>query len=474
MCRFCNSVFTTPNVVNFIKDFVPPTTSTRTIKGIAVWAADTDGASRMTMDTDSTRTKQKAVDVPSSGCGKSGQTTKLSTLGQTVEFTIKSPVPLAVGQFIFWEDNTAKNFQTQVANAANFPTNSVSCTCGSYTWAATMKKVSATQLSVVMPAAAVGATSQVICAAGDVSCKVREWSQGSTAVTAMTATCYACDNGGAACTKTKSTTTDNTANDLGVAKNVAGVTFTFTQNGAAATTPDVLKVRDVKYQPHTKAAIGRFYYKPSTAMPLYATSTIAYTFGSQTFGSGAICQVMTSSGTAPSGTTSDLVRTCAISGSVVTVTMAKDSTANFHVQIVGMNAWAATAGTVTGTVSNFGNAVQTAGTASATNVHTALSVVGTTATSCNDVSAVTTTVTLARSLVNVMDVGMLAFTITPQAYDWGVNDYAFISFPTYYNPNVGDMLRCSLYDTKTKADSERLYCAMAWDYTLQVWGPATA
>lgn len=210
-------------------------------------------------------------------------------------------------------------------------------------------------------------------------------------------------------------------------------------------------------------------------MALYATSTIAYTFGSQAFGTGAICQVFTSSGTAPSTTASDLVNACVISGSVVTVTMAKDGAASFHVQIVGIvTGWGAVAGTVTGTVTNFGNAVQTAGTASNTNVHTALSVVGTAATNCNDVSTVATTVTLARSLVNVMDVGMMAFTITPKKYDWDVNSYAFISFPTYYNPNIGDMMRCSLYDATKKADIERLYCATAWDYTLQVWGPATA
>jgi len=39
---------------------------------------------------------------------------------------------------------------------------------------------------------------------------------------------------------------------------------------------------------------------------------------------------------------------------------------------------------------------------------------------------------------------------------------------------IGDMMRCSLYDSTAAADGERLYCAVAWDYTLQVWGPATA
>lgn len=34
---------------------------------------------------------------------------------------------------------------------------------------------------------------------------------------------------------------------------------------------------------------------------------------------------------------SDLVNKCAISGSAVTVTMAKDGSANFHVVVVGMD-----------------------------------------------------------------------------------------------------------------------------------------
>jgi len=101
-------------------------------------------------------------------------------------------------------------------------------------------------------------------------------------------------------------------------------------------------------------------------------------------------------------------------------------------------------------------------------------IVGTTTTSSNDVSAVLTKAVVTRSLTNVMDAGMVAFTITPAGADWGVNDLAFISFPTYYNPNIGSMIRCALYDTKAKADGERLYCSVAWDYTLQVYGPSTA
>jgi hypothetical protein len=103
-----------------------------------------------------------------------------------------------------------------------------------------------------------------------------------------------------------------------------------------------------------------------------------------------------------------------------------------------------------------------------------MAVVGTTTAASNDVTAVATTVVVTRSLVNVMDVGMVAFTVTPKGADFGKDCFAFVSFPTYYNPNVGRGLRCALYDTKGKKDGERLYCSVAWDYTLQVHGPATA
>lgn len=95
-----------------------------------------------------------------------------------------------------------------------------------------------------------------------------------------------------------------------------------------------------------------------------------------------------------------------------------------------------------------------------------MAVVGTTAASSNDVSTVATTVTVARSLVNVMDVGMVSFTVTPKGADFGADGLAFVSFPTYYNPNVGRGLRCGLYDATAKKDGERLYCVVAWDYTL--------
>jgi hypothetical protein len=178
-------------------------------------------------------------------------------------------------------------------------------------------------------------------------------------------------------------------------------------------------------------------------------------------------------GTAPSMVHSDLASSCVVADTKITVTMAKAATANFFVQVVGVKAWAASATkAITGNVISFTTTVMTQNT-DATKNTMALAIVGTTVASSNEPTS-TMTAVVARSLVNVMDCGMISFTITPKGADFGANSLAFISFPTYYNPNIGGMMRCALYDTKAKADGERLYCKVAWDYTLQVFGPATA
>lgn len=250
------------------------------------------------------------------------------------------------------------------------------------------------------------------------------------------------------------------------------VTFTFGQDGTAAT--NVLKVKDVAYWPNTMTAVGRFVYKPNfTGGSLYgAHSTIAYTFGAQTFGTSAICQVFTSSGTLPTMTPSDLVSNCVISGSTVTLTMNKDSAANFHVSIVGMDAWAASAtNKVTGSVTSF-TIVDQSTDSTAANQY-AMHVEGTTAASSNKVATVLTC-TVTRSLVNVMDIGMVQFALQSDKTAFNSDSMAVISFPSYYNPNIGSMLRCTLWDSKGNKDSETLYCRVQWGYTLAIWGPSTA
>jgi len=431
-------------------------------------SATTGGAINLSKDDTTTKTKQESVALASGGCGKSGQTTKKSGLGQVVEFTMKSPVPLAAAQFVFWEDKTnALAFAVGTIQA-----NSVRCTCGTRSWNTVLTKESAgKRLKLTLPASLTPTTTEVVCDKGDLSCKVREWSHSGATVADMTATCFACDSASGSCTKEQSAlTVANTG--LGVARYNADVTFVFKQAGTNTVT--ALSIKDVAYQPNSKTAVGRFYYKPSTTFPLYGGfSDISYTFGSQTFGTGAICQVFTSSGTAPSAVPSALVSNCVVSGSTVTVTMASDSAANFHVQITGMDAWLASATNkiATGYVKSFTASVQVVETDAAKQY--AMPIVGTTTASSNTPLA-TMTVVVARSLVNVMDVGMVEFTVTPKGADFGADGLAYISFPTYYNPNIGSGLRCSLYDATAKTDGDRLYCNVAWDYTLRVMGPATA
>merc|ERR1712196_454342 len=127
--------------------------------------------------------------------------------------------------FVFWEEVTG----TPVTfKAASIPTGSVSCTCGTHTWTATFAKDTGTNermkltiptYATIYPTATTTPNTEVICPAGDLSCKVREWNAGTTAAE-MTATCYACDSNGAACTMSTSQTNANTG-ALGVARYVS-------------------------------------------------------------------------------------------------------------------------------------------------------------------------------------------------------------------------------------------------------------
>lgn len=43
-----------------------------------------------------------------------------------------------------------------------------------------------------------------------------------------------------------------------------------------------------------------------------------------------------------------------------------------------------------------------------------------------------------------------------------------ISFPTYYRPDLGDGVLCALSFNET---TEPIWCELAWDFTLKLWGP---
>jgi hypothetical protein len=84
----------------------------------------------------------------------------------------------------------AVNFQI----TGNTPAASVSCTCGTTTWATILtKETNGKRLKLTLPSKPAAATTEVYCAKGDLSCTAREWTSGASVVTEMTASCYACD-----------------------------------------------------------------------------------------------------------------------------------------------------------------------------------------------------------------------------------------------------------------------------------------
>jgi len=86
--------------------------------------------------------------------------------------------------------------------------------------------------------------------------------------------------------------------------------------------------------------------------------------------------------------------------------------------------------------------------------------------------ATDTTVVVTKTMHNIMDSGCLRFKVTlKKLATWGAANHAFVEFPSYYKPNVGEYLTCSWEDAKL-VKKEDLYCEMRWDYSLKIWGPA--
>jgi hypothetical protein len=82
-----------------------------------------------------------------------------------------------------------------------------------------------------------------------------------------------------------------------------------------------------------------------------------------------------------------------------------------------------------------------------------------------------TSVILNKPIKNTMDLASLEFVITLATIKtWGKNGHALIQFPTYYQATIGKGIKCTLKKATFKED---LYCQLAWDWTLEVWGPRT-
>lgn len=150
----------------------------------------------MVLGTRVTATAQKATKVASGACGKAADM-KLSTNGQKLEFSMKSPVPLAAGQHVVWEEKTVALAFNLAADPAD---HSVECKCGTKTWTTKLTKTGSSRLQVVMPASG-STTTDVYCPKGDLSCTARNWNTKADKVAEMDVVCYACQSDKSSCAK---------------------------------------------------------------------------------------------------------------------------------------------------------------------------------------------------------------------------------------------------------------------------------
>lgn len=162
----------------------------------------------------------------------------------------------------------------------------------------------------------------------------------------------------------------------------------------------------------------------------------------------------------PSTTHSDIVSKCVVSGSGVTLTLAKAGS-NFMVALMGSGAWLANdANKVTGQVNNFGTKVQDTD-SNTTNQYSMAtgSAAGSNSNLVNKTNTPTVgAVVLTRTLTNVMDIGMLNFEIEVKEQELNADSCVCLSVPTYYNPTVGGMPRCAYWDATAGADLETVFC----------------
>jgi hypothetical protein len=136
------------------------------------------------------------------------------------------------------------------------------------------------------------------------------------------------------------------------------------------------------------------------------------------------------------------------------------SSANFFVVLLVEQKWTLTTRTVTGDLTNFGKVVQSVESTSTKKTTIASPAVA---------SPNTTGLKLAKTYKYTMDTGEFLLTVTPHYQGFNKSTHALVNFPTYYDSQLGDGLRCDYVDSEGAA--ETLYCALKWDWALEVWGP---
>ena len=132
------------------------------------------------------------------------------------------------------------------------------------------------------------------------------------------------------------------------------------------------------------------------------------------------------------------------------------------VEILNAGAYTFTTAAITGTLTNFGTAVEIFDATAGNEVNLATATLD---------APKTTTIVLTKTFVNSLDIGKFSFAVTlGEIAVWDKTGKALITFPSYYPAHLGEGITCNL---KTADATEPLYCAVKWDWTLEVWGPRT-
>jgi hypothetical protein len=162
-----------------------------------MWLTARDGISRFTPVGTKTVTKQVGTAVAAQGCSTSG-TVKVGVKGQEIKFTMKTPIPLAAAQWIFF---TKGDGAVVFGNEAVLRQSNADLECGSKKWInIEWKQNSDAEIKVKIPTHQPDGTDtrstagDVMCSADDdVVLTIKQWVQLTNSLADMTtANCYAC------------------------------------------------------------------------------------------------------------------------------------------------------------------------------------------------------------------------------------------------------------------------------------------
>jgi len=148
--------------------------------------------------------------------------------------------------------------------------------------------------------------------------------------------------------------------------------------------------------------------------------------------------------------------------------MGVDGTPNFWIQVLSSYTLGNFTSTdvVKGNLANFGDQLVVAQTPDTDNTNTM-------PTGAN-VPAANTTVTLAKSMFNVMDTGSVTLTFTLGVLtELDSHARLYVDVPKSYRPDLGSNIRC-LFNDAEGVLVEEVFCEMRWDWSLMVWGPRAA